>query len=219
MNDERLRELYTHALVARRPGERDGCPSPEQLRALARREGSEEARLSTLDHTMTCADCLRELELLRAIEKAGARMAGATPSAPHRVVSWRRAVPLALAASLVIAVGLVVRDRDGSAPGIEPSRGAENRVLLHSPSDIQVGAGAPFVIAWRPQPGATRYVVEVLDDDGRVAVASTTSDTTLVMRDLGGLVPGRTYRWWVRAFGAAGAQGSTALGRLRVASQ
>lgn len=219
MSDERLRELYAHALVARRPGERDGCPAPEQLAALARREGSEEARLSTLDHTMTCAECLRELELLRAIEKAGARMAGATPSVPHRMVSWRRAVPLALAASLVIAVGLVVRERDDGAPVIDPSRGAESRLVLRSPSDIELPAGAPLVITWRPQAGATRYVVEVLDENAAVALTETTSDTTVVVRDLGRLAPGRAYRWWVRAFSAAGAQGSSALGRLRVTSQ
>ena len=45
MTDDRLRELYQHALASRSAATRGECPAPERLQALARREGSEEERL------------------------------------------------------------------------------------------------------------------------------------------------------------------------------
>jgi hypothetical protein len=218
MTDDRLRELYQHALASRSAATRGECPAPERLQALARREGSEEERLRTLDHAMSCGDCMRELELLRVIEKAGARMTGGRAAQQRSLASWRRAVPLALAASLVLAVGLVVRGRsDDGAPG-ERMRGADDTLVLHTPRDIAIAPSDSLVVAWRPVTGATRFTVEVLDEAGRAVLAQSTADTTLVIRDLSSLTPGRDYRWWVRAFGASASQGSSGLGRLRLAA-
>lgn len=218
MNDERLRELYKHAIDARAPGTRADCPSAERLLALARREGSEAERLQTLDHAMSCGDCMRELELLRVIEKAGGRTAHSAAAArPARFASWRRAVPLALAASLVIAVGLVVRERGrmGDAAADHP-RGADSALGLHTTREVTLSSRDTLPLAWAPVSGATRYVVEVLDDGGRAVLTESTSDTVHVVRDLGRLAPGREYRWWVRAQLVGGAQRSSPLGRLRV---
>jgi hypothetical protein len=217
MTDERLRELYQNALSSRNAATRGDCPAPERLQALAWREGSEEERLRTLDHAMSCGDCMRELELLRVIEKTGARMAGRAAQ-PRSVVSWRRAVPLALAASLVLAVGLVVRGRSEDSAPDERMRGSDATLALHTSRDIQLAPRDSLVVAWRPVEGATRFTVEVLDDAGRPALSQTTTDTTLVVRDLTALTPGHDYRWWVRAFGTAGPQGNSGLGRLRLAA-
>ena len=219
MTDQRLRDLYQHALDARRDDERGECPAPEQLLALVRREGSEEERLRTLDHTMSCAECLRELDLLRAIENAGARKETSQASSPRALVSWRRAVPLALAASLLLAVGLVVRGRHGASPELERTRGSDAQLVVHSPRDIRFSRTDSLVVAWRPEPSATRYTFEVLDDAGRATLTETTTDTVLVVRNNGRILPGREYQWWVRAFGASGAQASSPLGRLRVIDQ
>src|SRR5918911_1340273 len=114
MSEERLRELYARALEAREPAQREQCPPPEALLALARREGPEAERLATLDHVMACARCRPEFDLLRAIDSAGAgegeaRRAVPSPTralARRRWTRWTMLVPLALAATLVLAVAL-----------------------------------------------------------------------------------------------------------------
>jgi hypothetical protein len=160
---------------------------------------------------------MRELELLRAIEKAGARMSGARPAVRRdSILSWRRAVPLALAASAVLAVSLVVgRDRAGDGTR-DPMRGADGALVVHSPGDVELAASDSLVLAWQPVSGTTRFVVEVLDADGRAVITDATSDTTHVLRGLDRLAAGREYRWWVRASGAGDAQRASALFRLRV---
>jgi len=218
MNDQRLRDLYQHAVATRAAATRADCPDADTLLALVRREGTEEARLQTLDHAMSCSECMRELELLRAIEKAGARASGVSPvTRRDSFVSWRRAVPLALAASAVLAVSLVVgRNRGSDDPLGEPTRGDDAALTVLTPRDVELAPADSLALAWRPLPGAAHYVVEVLDADGRAALADTTSDTTHVVRELGRLVPGRDYRWWVRAPSADGNQRASALFRLRV---
>jgi len=101
MSDERLRELYT-AAVAGRPAGAEPHPAPEALAALARREGSEETRLATLDHVMGCDDCRREFDLLRTLERAGAQSGVAARPAGRR--AWF--MPAVLAASFLLAVGV-----------------------------------------------------------------------------------------------------------------
>lgn len=216
MTDQRLRDLYQQAVSARGATARAGCPDADTLLALARREGSEAERLRTLDHAMRCGECMRELELLRALERAGARMSGARPAVRRdSVLSWRRAVPLALAASAVLAASLVVGRDAGETDAM---RGADGTLTVHGPRDVELGAGDSLAAAWQPAAGVSRYVVEVLDADGRAAIADTTSDTTHVVRDLGRLVPGRDYRWWVRVAGADVDQRASAVFRLRVRS-
>jgi len=217
MTDERLRELYQRAVEARASGTRADCPDPERLLALARREGSEEERLRTLDHVMSCGDCMRELELLRAIEQAGAGGAGSSAIAPPMTsVFWRRAVPLALAASLVLAVGITLRQRATDVRPDDVERGAPGSLVVHGASDLTVRQTDSVALAWRPVPGASRYLVEVLDDAGRPVVTQTSSDTVQVLRGLGALTPGREYRWWVRTDDAGAGQARSALGRLRI---
>ena len=220
MTDERLKELYQHAIAARGTGTRPECPPPERLLAVARREGSEEERLRTLDHAMSCGDCMRELELLRVIEKAGQRISGTGATVRREpVVSWRRAVPLALAASAVLAVSLVVRGRDGDGASGDVMRGGDGAAIsLHTSRDVELASGDSLRVAWQPVSGATRFVVEVLDADGRAVLADTTSDTTHVVRDLGRLRADREYRWWVRTVDGDGVRRSSPLVRLRVAT-
>jgi hypothetical protein len=220
MTDERLRELYESAVDARTSGTRAECPDPERLLALARREGSEDERLRTLDHAMSCGECMRELALLRAIEQAGAGGLGSRATAPRAAsFSWRRAVPLALAASVVLAVGISLRQRTTDVRSDDVERGGgPASLVVHGASDLTVRQGDTLTFAWRPIPGASRYLVEVLDDAGRAVMTQPSSDTLLVLRDLAALTPGREYRWWVRTDDAGAGQARSALGRLRIAA-
>jgi len=237
LDDKRMRDLYDQILVTREDPGRTRCSSPEALLALVRRDGPEEERLSTLDHAMSCADCARELELLRAIEDAGARgdaseRAGATSITapaegservgrvlPLRTRSpWRRYAPLALAASVLVAVGVTLVQRDGRPGGDDLTRGSSAVTLLAPPNDARPSAGT-LSFAWHAVPGTVRYALEVLDSAGVVRFSATTPDTTVALTDLGALTPGVEYRWWVQAIDAAGAQRASAMRPLRVRTE
>ena len=189
MSDERLRELYAAALAGR-PAER-AHPAAEALAALARREGSEAGRLATLDHVMSCAECRRDFDLLHTVERAGAEAGAASRGTARR--GWF--MPAALAASLLLAVGLgreLLRRPDDTARG-----GEAGAVALVKPGSA-VPAGQPVTFVWRPVAGASRYELELLDGTGAVAASAATTDTSASLAVAGTLPPGE-YRWWVRA--------------------
>lgn len=198
VNETRLRELYAGRLEARRPVTRAACPSPEALQALARREGAEADRLGVLDHAMSCADCRAELDLLRSIETAGRELA--VTGRPARR-SWF--MPAALAASLLLAVGL---GRLALAPRPEEnvvrSGSGASTVALLTPA-LEANVGEPLRFSWRAVPGATRYRLEVLSPAGEVAMEAETTDT-VVAPDPARALPAGEYQWWVSALGAPG---------------
>lgn len=217
LTDEGLRELYERALTERGVPERAGCVSPAAILALVRREGAEEQRLATLDHVLACAACRGEFELLRAIELAG-EQAGVV-SAPARRSwanrGWRQVAPLALAASVLLAVGVGVWQRVGRHEGPEVERGVPDAVTLVAPA-ADATASAPVSFVWRAVPGARRYQLEVLDAGGTPVYALSTGDTVVTLPDMRRLARGAEYRWWVRASDDAGFQRASPMRRLRM---
>ena len=207
VTEAQLKDAY-QAHLATRTG-RVACPSPEAIQGLVRREGDESARLATLDHVMSCRECRVELDLLRTVEEAGARVGGA--SAPG---SRRWVMPAALAATLLVAVGL---GRVALRPADDTVRsGDAARVELVAPG-AEVTAGAPVSFAWRPVEGASRYRLEVLNQSGDLAIEAETHDTALVSDAAAGLAPGQ-YQWWVIAL-SPGPGPRSELRRLRVVAQ
>lgn len=195
MTDEELRAAYASAIRSPRSSDRAACPAPDALIALVNRQGPEAARLATLDHTMACAACLGDFELLRAID-AGERREAASTRRPMR---WQRPVALALAASLVLAVGLGP-GRDWLEDRSEDTmRGDADVVDVLRPEAGASVAADSLDFAWRPVPGAIRYTVELLTPDGAVRLAGTTTDTTMTLRAPPGGIEAGAYRWWVRA--------------------
>lgn len=195
IDDERIKQLYARRVAERdRPGG-PGCAAPEAILALVRREGGEEERLATLDHVMSCAACHREYEWLAAVERAVVEAGSA--AAPRR--SWQFMRPLALAASLLVAVGAVLVVRRMVTEGPEPLRGGGEgaEIVLLGPA-AEVPADAPIGFAWRPLDGANRYVLEIQRTDGAVVFTETTGDTTVTLQEPAGVLPERDYRWWVR---------------------
>jgi hypothetical protein len=191
VSDERLRELYATAVRGRtaRPGGEH--PAPEAIAALVRREGAEEARLATLDHVMSCAECRRDFDLLSAVERAGLESGAAGRAGARR--SWF--MPAALAASLLIAIGL---GRTLTRPADDITRGGGgSAIALLQPAAAAV-AGDSLIFAWRPVPGASRYELELLDAGGSVAASAQITDTTASPAAVRALPPGE-YHWWVRA--------------------
>jgi hypothetical protein len=209
----RLQQLYERRVAARDTGNRAGCQPVEAILAVIQREGSEDERLAALDHVMACPDCHREYEWLTAVEEA------ATTAAPRaRDVAarrwWQRGAPLALAASVLLAVGVLLIPKLNRR-GPEPVRGPESDIVPVGPT---TGAQVklPFTLAWHPLNGATRYVLEIQTSDGTVAFADTTGDTTVTVGDASHLAAGSDYRWWVREVTDGAAPRSSPFSNLRL---
>lgn len=205
MNDQALRELYRERQARARVVDRSGCAEPEALLALVEGRGEEGERLRTLDHTMACPSCRRDLELLRAL--SAARPAARTG------VRW----PLALAASLGVLVA------GGAALwlvlGTEESgvlRGDEARVALVAPAHDAEVEGPPTLV-WRGLEGASDYRVEVLDADGAPAVEEVVADTVLALGpDDTRLRAGEGYSWWVQALREDGTRVASDVRAFRI---
>ena len=212
LTDARLSELYRRALAGRAGRERERCVAPEAMLAVARREGPEEQRLLVLDHVMSCNACRSEFELLRSIEQAGAETERPALSSivPRR--GWRWVAPLALAASLLLVVAVAQKLTTHGGPDVV--RGTVDAVTLLAPA-AEIDAGTPVTFAWQPVAGALRYDLEVLDEQGTVVFAQATEQTSAALPDARRLMPGSSYRWWVRATTGAGEQRSP-LRSLRI---
>lgn len=213
MNTAQLRAAYADAVAARRPETRAACPPPEAILALVRREGSEDARVATLNHALSCAECERELELLRAVERAGAEPA---PPAARRA-PWRRYAGIALAASVVLAIALgpgrllLERQRTvrGGGEALTPIAPAADAVVTASPL-------SPPTFVWHALPDAERYTLEVLTSDGALVFGEQTTDTSVTVASPHALAPGE-YQWSVSARTSDGNDMRSAARRLRIA--
>jgi hypothetical protein len=209
VKDDRLREIYGGLMTTRARNRPSACPEPERILALVRREGPEEARLATLDHVMSCADCRAEFDLLRSIELAGAE-AGAAARPGRRWIA-----PLALAASVLLAVVVGRYALPGSPESDVVRSGPENRVTLLAPPP-QAATGSPLLFAWHPIAGASRYRLEMMNPAGEVVLEAETADTAILLHGAADLAPGE-YQWWVGA--TAPTEARSTLRALRLTSQ
>jgi hypothetical protein len=209
VNDQQLRAIYSGIMTSRQGSRQSACPDPDAILALVRREGSEETRLATLDHVMSCADCRSEFDLVRSIELAGAE-AGAIARPGRR---WM--APLALAASVLLAV-VIGRYALPGAPERDVVRsGEKDRLTLLAPP-TEATTGSPILFAWHPIEGAGRYRLEVMNAGGEVVLEAETADTAIVLQSAADLEPGE-YQWWVGATSPADAR--SALRPLRLKAQ
>jgi hypothetical protein len=219
LTDAHLRDAYQQALAERTGPGRPECPDLEALLAVVQRDGPEMERFATLDHALACPACRRELEVLRTMDQATRAVTGERDAARgerragRRVMAWR-AVPLALAASLALVVGLTVgRERWNREPD-EPMRAAQDGIALVTPEE-GAAVSLPAPLMWRPVPGARWYVVEVVTEEGTVPFSARTTDTSLTVPPTPGVGPGQ-YRWTVRAQLSNGVQRRSAAWRLRI---
>jgi hypothetical protein len=209
VNDQELRAVYGSVMGSSARGRHSSCPEPEAILALIRREGPEEARLATLDHVMSCADCRSEFDLVRSIELAGGE-AGAAARPGRR---WM--APLALAASVLLAIMIGRYALPGTPERDVVRSGEKDRLTLLAPP-AEATSGSPILFAWHPIEGARRYRLEVMNTGGEVVLEAETVDTAIVLQSAADLAPGE-YQWWVGATAPADAR--SALRPLRLSAQ
>jgi hypothetical protein len=190
MKDEELRDRWMEETGAP-PSDRDGCPSPDVLLELAERglvAGAEGD--GALLHLARCSTCREEIAvagaLLRAAreeEEAAARSPRDTASGGERGAAGRhgpglrRRRSMALAASVVFAVGLGVLAR------WVMSGGADDPVVRGGVADLpaaEATCSVPGIVElrWDPVPGAARYRVEVFTEIGDLLSAEHVAGTS-----------------------------------------
>lgn len=100
----------------------------------------------------------------------------------RRRIVW--IAPLALTAAVVLAVvGMKLKGRSA--------------ITLLSPP-VEIPAEYPMTFEWQAVPGATRYIIEVLDEKGAVVFTQTTDRTVAKIYFGSKLFYGASYHWWVR---------------------
>jgi hypothetical protein len=204
MTEEDLVRLYQRG-VTPRGANRAACPPPEDLLAVVEQNGSEAARLRTVNHAAGCTECGEELELLRVT----------------RVVRERSRVPnvaFAIAASLLFVVGLgyygFARRSVSDGDGTGLTRDGAGDVRLVAPADTVAGRFTALV--WRPVSDAASYVVELRNEDGAVLTRGTTADTTFSVPDSARIAPNADTYWSVTARLADGTERRSATRRVHV---
>jgi hypothetical protein len=193
-DDEALKAAYAPALRESTTTHGPDCPTETELLLAVRGEGNEDERLRVLDHALKCPACRRELALLHAVSTGEMR---AAPRA-IRQLSWSRWMPAALAASLVLAIGLagLGRLRNRGAEEIARAGAAGGPALVTPANGTAVPAGL-VRFAWRPVAGVVRYTLEVDATDGTVLYSTQTRDT-VVTATIAATAVGEN-RWLVRA--------------------
>jgi hypothetical protein len=210
-----LQQLYGRRVAARGEGGAPDHATVEAILAVVQREGTEEERLGTLEHVMSCAACHREYEWLKAVDQAGVEAEGGVGAGQRR--PWWRGAPLAMAASIAVLVGAGVVLSGVLRSGVDRERGAAGDIVLVAPG-TQAGGGGPIAFTWRALPEASGYVLEVQRADGSVVLADTTGDTVAVVEG-GRLAPDANYRWWVREVTDGAEPRSSGFRELRLGSR
>ena len=182
MKDEHLEHELRRSLNVQRPAARDACPGPEALVALVERRGSEDDRLRVLNHTLTCADCSEELELLRAMR-----------ATQRRPVLQPRT--LALAAALLLAVAISVWRLTLPQTESVVRAGTESVVLVTPRGNVR----SARVLTWHAVPNASQYAVELRREDGTFVLQDRTTDTTLALPESVTLPKEEDLYWTVSA--------------------
>lgn len=183
----------------------DGCPSLDEIEALHAGQLELSRRAAVLQALASCAECALLAQLSADVHAAAQQSVAALtvsnvvalpPRQPARQLS-ARAWPLALAASLLLAIGSVALLRP--EPAMDVVRGVSPAIQT-DPADGASLAAAPTQLRWSAPTGASRYVVELMDARADLIWRSpvlSAPEATLDADVQARLVPGE-YLWRVR---------------------
>ena len=205
----------------------DDCPPPEIWLEKELASLSSHRRRELESHADGCARCAAERRLAQSFDReemdlsrdeVRGLMAALDQSSPERIVEFSRPRPargprwpvrLALAATLVLAAGLVFQVTRTRPPRL-PDRPVEDvvrstRVELVAPLDEV--ASIPSELNWTGVDDVDQYRIVIRAVDQSILWEETTSQSSaeipVEVRNL--LRPGVTYLWVVEALGSEGA--------------
>jgi hypothetical protein len=176
--------------------------------ALAADQLDQAGRDAAFDHILSCAECSRLWHGIQEFRRAAITDGLLAPEDPVAAPAYRRYVPIAIAAALILAVGGVVMVRQRNAAP-EVVRGSialapvEGLMMAYSPE------GVPTFV-WTPVSTATRYHVEIFTEDGRPAWSRDAQSPTAEWPSDVPRVTG-AFRWRVEAL-----NGEAAIARSRL---
>jgi len=226
---DKLRRLFQGYEAARRPPNREGCPSATELTESFEPTCPGRRKRRIIDHITSCPPCREEFMMLlerqrrdnQACEKAPrdlkedakAGRAGRRQGS-HRSALWQYA-------GAVFGLGLIVVSLVAVKHQWQQSvalRSAQPRIALEAPRMGQAVSG-PFTFRWRGQAHSEYYILELFDEalwpvwssekiaDGRLEIPGNA---------LTRLSPGKTYYWMVTGFSGRTKKEESPLGRFRV---
>ena len=131
--------------------------------------------------------------------RALAELGDVQPIGTRRRLPWR---PLAIAAGLVVAVGIGVLSRDVRTTAPPLLRGSGHTVALLAPEPRPDGS---LLLQWRRLPDAARYRVELFTPSGRMIAGATLADSAYVVPP-GTVAAGDSLRWMVSAIRGDGSE-------------
>jgi hypothetical protein len=184
-------ELSARFAAAQPAPPASACPAPEALLALARGAVADTERWALADHLSRCAACRREFALLQlaganesdAHVTTGDETRVAAPARRH-ALWWRAPAPLAIAATLLVTVGLGVSLRERwqtpAATSDDVLRGGPASAATADDASALRTLGPDDPLTWPAVPDAVAYDVELLDATGRLVAECRAQDTTCV---------------------------------------
>lgn len=171
------------------------------------------ARNAAFDHIVGCERCSRIWRGVLTLESE-AQAQGLIPRAAPARVSWLRSplLPLALAATLVLAIGgmVLLRQPTGDQTSLRGTARAEVEHLTTT-----IGADGVPTFAWTPLVTATRYRLDLFSIDGRPLWTREVQAPTVRWPDDELRTTG-AYRWRVEALNAGAVVARSRLAEFEV---
>jgi hypothetical protein len=191
----------------------NGHPDEATWERLAAGELDAAARDAAFDHITACERCSRIWRGLLTL-KGDAQAQGLIPADVPARAPWRQSpiVTLAIAATLILAIGGVVINRRLN----DQAKSRGNAMALVEEPATTTGADGVPTLTWKPTSGASQYRVEMFSEDG-TPVWSLEAKAPPARWPVDVLRKAGTYRWRVEALNAGAVLARSRLVVLTVA--
>lgn len=171
INETELKRVYQDSIASREFGNREVCPSPNELFSFFEPRARRKKKLGIVDHISHCPGCLREFGFLAELKRHEAELfadvsSSFAPEPSHQSSTQNKAPRLvwvsgAFAGIILALASLVVILTDrGSIDGI---RGIGSAIAVVRPMGVQPVVEL-LVFEWLPACRVDSYVVEIFDD-------------------------------------------------------
>lgn len=208
------------------------CPSEEGLKAYLERERGSDPTAGIETHLVGCRACRLDLLNLQAESIGAFELVPVPPKLKERVAKsekprasffqnltgWTNAPAFAAAALVLIAITAAglwrftnpVAHVNTNSEVLRSDGRPVSSVRAVFPVENVVVSGPTIEFRWRTEAKASRYTVEVLDEDGDIIYqGETAADHIMVDTLQAQLHPQRKYFWYVKAKLADGTENET----------